>query len=111
MKKTGLLFVAILMCSGVSAFADDGEGLPPPPQGTCGRTAYNLANEQYMKDDGNPSYHYAGERLLDGGRASGFMSIEVDLESDEDGEYTYKVDFTYLRSGACQATGVTRVDH
>lgn len=94
MKKTLILTALVLALGTAMAMADDGEGLATPRKGTPERVAYDAANAQYAKDDGNPAYHLEGIKRVDGSTVEGQLTIEVDFNSGEDGEYDYQVEVT-----------------
>jgi hypothetical protein len=60
-------------------------------QGTPERAAYDAANAQYAKDDGNPAIHLQGLSMLSGYTGQDELSYDVDLYSGEDGDYDYHV--------------------
>lgn len=92
MKKTLILAALVLALGSAVAMADDGEGLATPRKGSPERAAYDAATEQYNKDDGNPAYHLEGIKSVDGDTITGEITIEVDFNSGEDGDYDYQVE-------------------
>lgn len=98
MKKMIIALAIASVVPGFFAHADDGEGLTLPRKGTCDRVAYDAADAQYAKDDGNNAYHLQGINLVDGGVTYSKMSVEVDFYSAEDGEYDYQVDMKVSNS-------------
>jgi hypothetical protein len=93
MKKILILTALVLALGAVTAMADDGEGLAAPARGTAERVAYDAADAQYQKDDGNTAYHLQAIKLEEGDTAlDDSVTFDVDFYSGEDGAYHYRVE-------------------
>ena len=114
MKKEipmGLILGALaLAVTTGAALADDGEGMSLPRIGSPERAAYEVANAQYMKDDGNNAYHLQGISVLYGTTLENDITLEVDFNSGEDGDYDYKVQVRKVdgKWTAAKAVSVTK---